>query len=103
MKQCRYCSYTARWEGLCLSCYQRSGLAERRRAEELERQARERAEIDAARAEASLSKLLELGDQQLPWWDISVRLNRAGHRHQGAPWTPTSARGVYVAQREDDW
>lgn len=103
MAQCKYCAYTARWEGLCLACYQRSGLAEKRRAEDLARQARERELQQAEQRAASLAKLLELGDRQLPWWDISERLNRGGHRHDGAPWTPTSARGVYVVHRDDEW
>ena len=102
MAQCRYCSYTARWEGLCLSCYQRSGRAEERRAEELAREAAERRERAEREQQRAVEKLLELGDQQLPWWDISERLNRAGLRLEGAPWTPTSARGHYVALR-DEW
>ncbi|GEM_PF-2700049 len=103
MKQCKYCEYSARWEGLCLTCYQTSGLAEQRRAEDRARQERERAAQQAEHEAAALTRLLELGDQQLPWWDISERLNRSGLRHQGTPWTPSSARGVYVAHREDDW
>jgi len=103
MKQCKYCKYSARWDGLCLSCYQRSGLAEQRREEELVRQEREQAAQMAEKEAAALTRLLDLGDQQLPWWDISERLNRSGHRQRGAPWTPASARGVYVAHREDDW
>ena len=46
---------------------------------------------------------MEMGDRQLPWWEISERLNKAGHRNDGHPWTPTSARGVYVAATEDEW
>ena len=103
MTQCRYCDYTARWEGLCLSCYQQSGLAEKRREEQLAREAAEREVRDAEAVEASRIALMNLGDQQLPWWEISERLNKAGHRNGSQPWTPTSARGVYVAATEDDW
>ena len=99
---CRYCDYKARWEGLCLTCYQRSGLAEQRREEQLAREAAERTAQAEADAEAAHRMLMDMGDRQLPWWEISERLNKAGHRNHGHPWTPTSARGVYVASN-DDW
>lgn len=103
MPQCRFCSYSARWDGLCLSCYQRSGRMDQRREEERQRVTAERLAQQQRAATEALDSLLTMGDQQLPWWDISERLNRAGHRNDGRPWTPSTARGVYVAKRGDEW
>ncbi len=98
------CDSRAWWGGWCRLCWQVTGVGEqaseqRRADEDAERAAKIEAEKERAR-----DRLLELGDDgQLPWWEISEKLNASGLRLEGKPFTPALARGTYLTMTADRW
>ncbi|MFT7648667.1 MAG: hypothetical protein ACI8Y4_003419 [Candidatus Poriferisodalaceae bacterium] len=100
---CRHCDFPARWQGLCFTCFERSGAATGLRLEREAREAAER-EIEAERREVETTgMLLRLGGEDHEWWEISERLNARGFRYRGRPWSADIARNVYLTLTADDW
>ncbi len=98
------CAERAWWSGWCRLCFQTTGVADRLAEERAEQQARDRAERLAQARQAVIDSLLELGDQGvMPWWEISEKLNAQGHRLNGRPFTPATARGRYLELTADLW
>lgn len=101
--RCRYCDYTARWQGLCLGCFERTGAGDRYRSERAQAELT-KAEADAQRQEDEAREMIvTLRDAGQEWWEISERLNALRLRHAGRPWSSDMVRNVYLALTADDW
>lgn len=101
--KCKFCDYNARWKGLCLGCFERTGAGDEYRRERHESESRAREQEQAEREGAAMKLIMDMVADKREWWEISDRLNGHRYLHRGRPWSSDIVRNVYLAATADDW